>query len=129
MGLGQGHSVQGSVELAISGATEPMPRFVRRPDRHGRGAVMARERVLGSESVDARGLTDDLRRGDRTTVWNRDQRRRHGRDESGELFGQLSDVQGEGADAFDELAGQASDGADGRGDAGSDLVQHADAVQ
>jgi hypothetical protein len=67
-GLGECDPVQGSVQLAVPGAAQPVPGLVRRPHRQRCGAVVAGVGVTGFEPVDTGGLTYDLGRGQRATT-------------------------------------------------------------
>ena len=81
-------------------------------DQTGSGVVaVGGVGVLGAESVDAGGLTEDLRRGQRAAPADRQQRRRKVLDQLGDFGFQFVDLGGEGAAVPHQGACQSGNGA------------------
>jgi len=109
VGLGERDAVEGGVELAVAGAAEAVSGPVGGPDREWGGAVVAGVGVVGSESVDAGGLAEDLGGGEGPAAADLQERRSEVFDEVGDLSLELVDVDGELAASLDEVACQACD--------------------
>ena len=78
---------------------------------------MAGEGRRRAEAADARGLAHELGRGQRPAALERQQRRREGGDQAGELALQAVDASRQLPDAADQLGGDAGDGARTPGEA------------
>ena len=98
-GLGECDLVQGSVQLTVSAAAQPVPGFLRRLRRQGRGAVVASVGVAGLESVDAGGFADGLGCGQRSAS--------RASKAGGHLLDQLRDLFLQGIDQGSELGAPA----------------------
>ena len=107
--LGDGDPMEGHVELAVATAVEPVADDVARPDRDRRRAVVAGERIVISEPVDAGGLADDLRCSERPTPADRKQRRSELLHERGDLDFECVDLDGEITATLHERSCDASD--------------------
>jgi hypothetical protein len=109
--LGNGDAMEGRIDLAVAAAAESEVSCVPRPHRDRRGSIPRGEGRLGTKSLGASSLADDLRGGESCTALQRKQRWRDSLHKLGNLTFKLVSAERQLATPAQELSTDVHQGA------------------